>query len=78
LRLDGVAAGIFGVIAILIASDLMRDGILVAARDRTDARHHYFEHRVPDPARIAAIRPPVSCTVVASVLAPSRLFTVAM
>jgi hypothetical protein len=32
------------------------DGILVAASDRTDARHHHFEHRVPDAARIAAIR----------------------
>ena len=32
------------------------DGILVATRDRTDARHHHFEHRVPDAARIAAIR----------------------
>jgi hypothetical protein len=32
------------------------DGILVAARDRTDARHHHFEHCVPDAARIAAIR----------------------
>jgi hypothetical protein len=32
------------------------DGILVAARDRTDARHHHFEHRVPDAARITPIR----------------------
>ena len=31
------------------------DGILVATRDRTDARHHHFEHRVPDAARIAVI-----------------------
>ena len=32
------------------------DGILVAAGDRTDTRHHHFEHRVPDAARIAPIR----------------------
>ena len=32
------------------------DGILVATRDRTDARHHHFEHRVPNAARIPAIR----------------------
>ena len=32
------------------------DGILVAAGDCTDARHHHFEHRVPDAARIAVIR----------------------
>ena len=32
------------------------DGILVAAGNRTDARHHHFEHRVPNAARIAAIR----------------------
>jgi hypothetical protein len=31
------------------------DGILVATRDRTGARHHHFEHRVPDAARIAVI-----------------------
>ena len=32
------------------------DGILVATRDRTDARHHHFEYLVPDAARIAPIR----------------------
>ena len=32
------------------------DGILVAARDRRDARHHHLEHIVPDAARIATIR----------------------
>jgi hypothetical protein len=32
------------------------DGILVAAGDRTDARHHHFEHGVPDAARFAPIR----------------------
>ena len=32
------------------------DGILVAARDRRDARRHHLENRVPDAARIAAIR----------------------
>ena len=32
------------------------DGILVAARDRRDARHHHLEHLVTDAARIAAIR----------------------
>ena len=32
------------------------DGILVAARDRRDARHHHLENLVPDAARIAAIR----------------------
>jgi hypothetical protein len=32
------------------------DGILVAARDCCDARHHHLEHIVPNAARIAAIR----------------------
>ena len=32
------------------------DGILVAAGNRRDARHHHLEHLVPDAARIAAIR----------------------
>ena len=32
------------------------DGILVPAGDRRGARHHHLEHRVPDTARIAAIR----------------------
>ena len=32
------------------------DGILVAARDRRDARRHQLENLVPDAARIAAIR----------------------
>ena len=32
------------------------DGILVAAGDRRDARHHHLEHRVPDAVRIAPIR----------------------
>ena len=32
------------------------DGILVAARDCADARHHHFEHRMPDAVRIAVIR----------------------
>ena len=32
------------------------DAILVAARDRGDARHHHLEHIVPDQARIATIR----------------------
>ena len=31
------------------------DGILVATRDRTNARHHHFEHRMPDAIRIAVI-----------------------
>jgi hypothetical protein len=32
------------------------DGILVATRDRRDARHHHLEHLVTDAARIAPIR----------------------
>src|SRR5262245_28060763 len=32
------------------------DGILLAARDGCDARHHHLEHIVPNAARIAAIR----------------------
>ena len=32
------------------------NGILMAAGDRCDARHHHLEHRVPDAVRIAAIR----------------------
>ena len=32
------------------------DGILVAAGNRRDPRHHHFEHLVLDPARVAAIR----------------------
>ena len=32
------------------------DGVLVAAGDRRDARHHHLEHLVTDAARIAAIR----------------------
>jgi hypothetical protein len=32
------------------------DGILVAAGDRTNARHHHFEHLVADTGRIAPIR----------------------
>ena len=32
------------------------DGVLVAARNRTNAGHHHFEHRMLDVARIAPIR----------------------
>jgi hypothetical protein len=32
------------------------DGILVAARNRRDARRHHLKNRVPDAARVAAIR----------------------
>jgi hypothetical protein len=32
------------------------DGILMAAGDRRDARHHHLEHIVPNAARIAVIR----------------------
>jgi hypothetical protein len=32
------------------------DGILVTAGNRRDARHHHFEHGVPNADRIAAIR----------------------
>ena len=32
------------------------DGILVAARNRRDPRHHHFEHLVLDAARVASIR----------------------
>jgi hypothetical protein len=36
------------------------DGILVAARDRRDPRHHHLEHLVTDAARIPAIRHRIS------------------
>jgi hypothetical protein len=38
------------------ALPLRSRSILVTAGDRRDARHHHFEHLVPDAARIAAIR----------------------